>query len=369
MPQKPFSLMAPPANLPVIDLSVLMTSTQIEYSTHPAYAPFFRQKSMRGRIQALMCFAKYWLLIKVKRLIRYEMIPLDTRKPRNAIGWLRLLATATRHAVHKARRPPVAGQNAKPNSIEGQFRTLGCVVVSMPPHLLEDIRRLSEPAFSALETRRSQKKSAVRDFEESRYYSSRSDALALFELIDRILQESGLLDTASAYLGRRARLVDVNPQINDSSDDFWRRVFPDLSDPLPHCAYFHRDASGGDLKAIFYLTDVSPRNGPFEFVIGSHLLQTGTFETHTCESNDSNGLSGTDPLSRQLFAKLPSRLRMKGAFGNDVVDGSSLDAAITASRWSITGQAGSIVMFDTKGVHRGGMVLDGERKAITCVIG
>lgn len=369
MPEDSFSLMTPPANLPVIDLSVLQTSTQIAYATHPAYAPFFRKASMRERVQALTRFARSWLVIKVKRLIRYEMIPLDIRKPADVAGWLRLFWTAATHAVQTAGRPTVAGPPERLSPLERQFRAFGCVVVKMPHHLLEQTRRLSQPAFSALEDRRGQKAGAVREFEESRYYTSRSDARALFEQIERILAESGLLDTASAYLGRSTRLVDVNPQINDASDDFWRRVFPDLSTPLPHCAYFHRDASGGDLKAIIYLSDVAPPNGPFEFVVGSHLLQTGTFETHACEANDSNGLSGTDPVSRQLFALLPGRLRMKGAFGNDVVDGSPLAEALTASRWPITGQAGSIVMFDTKGVHRGGMVLEGERRAITCVIG
>jgi len=369
MTRNGFSLMTPPREVSAIDLAVLQTAMHIDYVAHPAYASFFQKAAMRDRVRAVVRFARSWFVIKLKRLIRYEMIPLDVRKPNDAGGWLRLAITSATHALQRARRPGVPEPDAQRSLQECQFRANGCVVVSMPLHLLEKVQSLSKPAFSALASRRRNTKGTARDFEESRYYASRTEALALFELIDHILQESGLLETASAYLGRKAKLVDVNPQINDASDDFWRRVFPDLPATLPNSAYFHRDASGGDLKVIVYLSDVTPQAGPFQFVVGSHLLQTSTFETHTCETNDSNGLSGTAPLERELFAMLPARLRMKGAFGNDVVDGGPLDQALSASNWSITGLAGSVVMFDTKGVHRGGMVLDGVRRAITCVIG
>ena len=43
--------------------------------------------------------------------------------------------------------------------------------------------------------------------------------------------------------------------------------------------------------------------------------------------------------------------------------------AIARSLWSVTGPAGSIVLFDTKGIHRGSMVEAGERRVLTCVIG
>jgi hypothetical protein len=92
-------------------------------------------------------------------------------------------------------------------------------------------------------------------------------------------------------------------------------------------------------------------------------------DDHASEANDSNGLSGTGLENRRSFAALPAAWRQKGAFGNDVLDDTSLANAIQAGLWAINGKKGSIVMFDTKGVHRGGMVLSGERRVITCVLG
>jgi hypothetical protein len=138
---------------------------------------------------------------------------------------------------------------------------------------------------------------------------------------------------------------------------------------LPKAAYFHRDASGGDLKAIFYMSDVYDQNGPFTYSIGSHNISISRFDDYTCETNDSSGFSSTSISSRIKFSMLPSWLRQKGSFGNDLIDNSFLSKSIIDSAWSITSGKGSIVLFDTKGIHRGGMVREGERYVLTCVIG
>jgi hypothetical protein len=51
------------------------------------------------------------------------------------------------------------------------------------------------------------------------------------------------------------------------------------------------------------------------------------------------------------------------------MDSDSLSRDIRDALWTITAPKGSIVMFDTKGVHRGGMVVEGQRRVITCVLG
>ena len=184
-----------------------------------------------------------------------------------------------------------------------------------------------------------------------------------------MFKDAGIIDTASAYLGRQVKLIDVNPQINDPSDDFWKKEFPDIKGDLPSCAYFHRDASGGDIKVIIYMSDVGHENGAFGYVLGSHMMPLKKSYDHVSEANDSNGLAATDPKSRRIFSSLPALLRLKGSFGNDVLDDSELAKLIGDSKWQITADKGAIVMFDTKGIHRGGMVTSGERQVITCVIG
>jgi ectoine hydroxylase-related dioxygenase (phytanoyl-CoA dioxygenase family) len=193
----------------------------------------------------------------------------------------------------------------------------------------------------------------------------------LFDAAQALLEEAGVIAAASEYLGRRARVIDVNPQINDRTDSFWRDIFPDQLDgkKLPKTAYFHRDASGGDLKAIIYMVPVTERNGPFGYVVGSHRLDMSALDNFICEANDHNGLSDTAPDARRRFASLPKRFRQKGAFGNDLPDDCAASRELLRAAWAVTGPKGSIVLFDTKGTHRGGMVEAGERHVITCVIG
>jgi hypothetical protein len=239
----------------------------------------------------------------------------------------------------------------------------------MPADQRARLEAVAAGQFEALAARRG-RANGKRQFEESRGQASRLEQGPLFDAIETILRESGVMAAADAYLGRPARLIDVNPQINDVTDSFWRDIFPDTElGELPATAYCHRDASGGDLKAIIYLSDVGGRNGPFSYVLGSNRIRISRLDDLICEANDSNGLGATDPAARRRFAALPKKLRQKGAFGNDLTPASPLSEDIKAGLWSIEAPRGSIVLFDTKGIHRGGMVVEGERRVVTCVIG
>lgn len=339
----------------------------VDYAAHPAYRGFVETPGAAARLAALLRFLPSWLLIKLKRAIRYEMIPLHVREA----GGLGGIAAKARMALSHLLDRPQRGRGEAPDEggLYPVLRRDGCAVVSMPGPALQSLAELSRPLFDRLEARREQGRGGVRDFEASRFYARRDESAALFAAVERVLGEAGVFATAERYLGHGVSLVDVNPQINDPSDDFWQRVFPDLQLGQPSCAYLHRDASGGDIKAIIYMSDVGPDNGPFGYVRGSHRMKMSVTDDHIAEANDSNGLAGTDLASRRLFAALPSRLRQKGSFGNDVPDGSPLAGELLDSLWSITAPRGSVVVFDTKGVHRGGMVVQGERRVITCVIG
>ncbi len=164
-------------------------------------------------------------------------------------------------------------------------------------------------------------------------------------------------------------MVDINPQINDHSDDFWRHTFPDLNTELPSTAYYHRDASGGDVKVIIYLSDVTAENGPFSYILGSHLQRPRGINNLIAEVNDTSGFSGTTLSTRRAFVALPKWLRKKCSFGNDLLSNSITAQQLLAAQWQITGKEGHAVLFDPKGIHRGGMVISGERVVLTCIIG
>ncbi|NJC41294.1 hypothetical protein GGQ87_001552 [Brevundimonas alba] len=339
----------------------------VRYEAHDAYRDFLARPALGARIKASVIFTAALAKLLLKRVIRYEMIPYDVRDDRSPRGRLRFVGAALSNATAGAMRKRHA--TAAPASAAGAMDSLGCMVVTMPPAKTATLEEAAAPLFEELAARRGQS-NGKREFEESRAQASRARARTLFDAIETALQESGVMAASGAYLGRPARLIDVNPQINDVSDSFWRDIFPDVAaDQLPATAYCHRDASGGDLKAIIYLSDVGERNGPFSYVLGSNRMRISRVDDLICETNDSNGLGATDPVARERFAALPKKLRQKGAFGNDLTPASPLSERINAGLWAIKAPKGSIVLFDTKGIHRGGMVVEGERRVITCVIG
>lgn len=349
---------------PVSDIG--WTPALVEYEKHDAYRDLIDRAPLRLRLEALAIFGVSMAKLLFKRLIKYEFIPYDVRADRSAGGRLRFIGAALRNALRgdgRSHRRSAAADEA------GQIARHGIEVVAMPEDRFAALDQASRVEFERLAARRGQS-NGQRRFEESRGQASRAEQRELFEVIETTLREAGVFDTASAYLGRKARLIDVNPQINDTSDTFWRDIFPDTElNGLPPTAYCHRDASGGDLKAIIYMTDVDDRAGPFSYVIGSNRMKIDRLDDLICEANDSNGLAGTDARSRARFAALPARLRQKGAFGNDLRPDSALGQEIGQGLWAVKGRKGSIVLFDTKGIHRGGMVEAGERRVITCVIG
>lgn len=340
----------------------------IQYAAHPAYRDFVARPTIKARAGAMATFLSSMAVLLVKRLVRYEMIPNDLRSDRSVGGRLAMAKQALKNA---ASRPPArSARILRADEAAGRLGPDGVHVVTISPARLAALSEAARPQFDALRARREQRKGGKREFEESRGSSTRKDQEALFATIEQIFRDAGVMSAASAYMQREARLIDVNPQINDVSDSFWKDIFPDTPpSALPAAAYCHRDASGGDLKAIIYMTDVDETSGPFNYVIGSHRMRISPVDDLICEANDSNGLAGTTAAARARFAALPAKLRQKGSFGNDLMETEPFARDITRGLWSITAPKGSIVLFDTKGIHRGGMVERGERRVITCVIG
>ncbi len=339
----------------------------VDYRQHPAYSGLRESATLKARAASLLTFVKYFGVILCKRLISYELIPGDLRKPRSLGGMFRLLAAAAGNLLRKG-VPRSAGRGS-PGAVAATLEAEGVCVVQVAPQHLSAVSAAAQPLFDQLRRARGSKADGGREFDESRSSARRTANADLFAAVENMLQTSGILAGVSGYIGRPASLVDVNPQINDPSDDFWRRIFPDLPAAERPASYFHRDASGGDIKAILYLSDVGPENGAFAYAAGSHRVRQGMLVDWVEETNDQSACSGTGPANRARFAALPRALQRKCSMGNDLLPGTEITQRLLGAEWSITATSGHIVLFDTKGFHRGGMVRQGERLVLTCVMG
>lgn len=351
-------------------LSLGCPSSSIDYISHPAYRDYIKSASIWDKLKSLSIFSKFFLLVLIKRIISYERTPAELRRPKSIRSLLTLLGTIIENTLRSFQSKNIELQTEVSQQVYSDLHSNGVSVIKAPLTHISMIEHLSAGDFSALRNKRNKTKNThdMRKFEDSRHTVLKSTNESLFKSIEDLLVNCGIIAAVSKYLGRAAKIVDISPQINDPTDNFWQHFFPDLPDYKPRTAYFHKDASGGDVKAIIYLSDVTHEQGPFSFIIGSAKKKAGLFKNLIQEINDSSGFSGTCPTARKRFAALPKFLQSKCTFGNDIIPESSLAQELLKSTWEIKGTKGHIVVFDSKGIHRGGMVINGERVVITCTL-
>jgi Phytanoyl-CoA dioxygenase (PhyH) len=131
---------------------------------------------------------------------------------------------------------------------------------------------------------------------------------------------SGLTFYNFATMGAR---IDATP-VNTGSGDGW-----------------HRDGHAFQYKAILYLSEVSDDNGPFEFLPGSHTRWRAAFDI---------ALGDLPPAPNTRYE--PSAIEpLIGRFG------------ITRKRFPAA--AGTLILANTAGIHRGSPLLEGRRYALT----
>ena len=103
---------------------------------------------------------------------------------------------------------------------------------------------------------------------------------------------------------------------------------------------WHRDASLRQFKSIIYLSDVSEKNGPFQFIEGSHKLRTILKDIWDGRLGYMQNRIRDDQISAILL-KNPSRLK------------------------TYTANAGTLILVDTSSIHRGMPISEGVRFGLT----
>jgi hypothetical protein len=104
---------------------------------------------------------------------------------------------------------------------------------------------------------------------------------------------------------------------------------------------WHRDSAAyKQTKLMVYLTDVSADNGPFQYIAGSHHALDVVRCAVSYGFDVNQHRLGDDAVARVIAAQ-PGRLR------------------------TLTATAGTAILFDSRGMHRGMPIVAGKRYAIT----
>lgn len=347
----------------------------IDYDAHPAYGAMFAKPSLRERVHALSVFAKTFAFVTIRRIVDYDNMPLLTKEAgfsglnfSTALRYIGMYARIrTRRMIGTltgTRRP------AKPSNpaLLNRIRSDGIVCLTLTPDELDQIRKMTNPAFAKLDQRRAGIPPEKRKFDDNVYWCTRSADPDAFATVEKIFRRYGIIEAASAYLGRPVGIKHVNAQINDQDLAFWRRVFPDTQFHDPWGSYLHIDATYGMMKCAIYVHDIGPDGGPFCYIRGSQNARIGWFEGMVRRTNDFSGFSGRKPEARRKFMALPAFLRKKADFGGDLPDNSVEVQRLREGHFAATSNYGNCVLFDGNGMHRGGMVNKGERRCLFVLI-
>jgi hypothetical protein len=104
---------------------------------------------------------------------------------------------------------------------------------------------------------------------------------------------------------------------------------------------WHRDAFHFQYKALVYLSDVGPDNGPFQLLDASHRGARVFFDTIEGGLQRAPNSRITDDQADALVSAQPQRLN------------------------TFTAPAGTMILFDSSTIHRGSPIVSGTRYALT----
>lgn len=343
----------------------------IDYDAHPAYGGTFPKAALGERLYALKVFSKSFAFVTIRRLVDYENMPLLSKEAGGSrldiAGAFRYISMFASIRVSRWLRTLTGQRRAAgpaDSAILNRLSSDGIVCLNLSADEIDAVRRVTSTGFSKLDERRASIPADKRKFDDNVYWCIRSADPQAFATIEDLFRHHGITDAASAYLGRPASVKHINPQINDEDYAFWKRQFAGTQVPDPWSTYLHIDATYGMLKCALYIHDIGPDGGPFCYVRGSHKAKVGWLEGMIRRTNDFCGFSGRKAEARRKFMALPAFLRKKADFGADVLDNSPDSLRLREAHFAATSNFGNCVLFDGRGIHRGGMVNKGERRCV-----
>ena len=240
-----------------------------------------------------------------------------------------------------------------------------------PSELAETLER-SEPAAQALETRRRSLSPDQRGVEGVlQLLAEHASPGAELEFYDGLLQSHGINQTLDRYYGCPFRLLAVNLQINSGDDTGIARVcsYPDGRRAPSY--YMHIDSAVGLVKILMYRSGpVTADNGAFRYLPGSHKA-LDPVQRAIRKASDKAGFDGLKDETRARFMALPTALRRKANFGNDLLPETGADTDTLLEREvALEGEAGEGFLADINGVHRGNLHADpsGRREMFKFVL-
>lgn len=189
-------------------------------------------------------------------------------------------------------------------------------------------------------------------------------------ILNEAFSDGGILEEMGVYCGYDVCIGGLALEIGSHHSTWWQSVLTE-SEGKPLTLYMHRDETLRHPKAFIYLTEICKDNGAFSVVpnanaihgkpswiqtlIGRRIGAIGKLDRHISKGAFTHAYHQTfaDPIFRELFMMLPSKLRYNSHYGWDVPSGSLIHEDLLSDEVWLEGSPGSMLIFDGSRVtHR-----------------
>ena len=258
------------------------------------------------------------------------------------------------------RQPDLTARIGRGDETLQALQTRGCALTALFETGRRRIRELTVPMAAGMHG--SLDLITQPRFEDGHIRLDPAEHAGIFEAVSAAFEETGVIAAVSAYSRKWLQLGSLGLQVNTATET--RSKYGELDPrglPAQTTTYFHVDSNDWPcVKALIYLDDVGPDQGPFRYVEGSHCLMQ-PFEAAVRKTNDKLRHTPT------ILCALPPHFAQHANFG-DYIDPAAPDAMrLLEDELAVCDGRSDLVLFDNNGVHRGGFVRDGHRYMLQCM--
>lgn len=186
--------------------------------------------------------------------------------------------------------------------------------------------------------------------------------------VHNLLERIGALDAATKYRGGDSVVVRaVTLHVSKPGDQHHSQQFKDCEETTS-LLNLHLDPKPGILKAMIYLSDVGPEDGPFSYIEGSHKWGYDEMDRIFAWGNSVGNYCHT-PTHRIVANAFPKRFRGNAIIGRLIPDFSKLSDELTKALVPYHSDTANCMVFDPSfGFHRGGQCESGTRVNLQVVL-
>lgn len=183
--------------------------------------------------------------------------------------------------------------------------------------------------------------------------------------LSEVAQSLGLRDFSAQYFGTNVTLDHIMSIESPRSDEAITRWHTDANSAENAL----KPADRFTLKFFIYMNDITAENGAFSYVKGTHALVTALREAQY-DGRLPFHLTGPVPSIREALEAPGAKDIVRAKCGQKAIDefyaaAEKLDdGRRNADEYYLNGSAGTVLIFDDRGLHRGGIPKAGERSIL-----